>query len=150
MFEDINEEIVYNEEEENIAAGKASTNKFLTQLKNKRGGGKTFKREPDNSDIFADNHQAKSKYADIDLFDFSKYRAKPLSGQSKEKLTDKQKSGAGKDIITKESLLAGLPDRVKNIKTGVNTGKEERPELKYPEIEELHPESLMVPYRSPK
>lgn len=97
MFEDINEEIVYNEEEENIAAGKASANKFLTQLKNKHVGGRTFKRETENSDIFADNHQAKSKYADMDLFDFSKYRAKPLSGPSKDKLLEKGKRGTGKD-----------------------------------------------------
>ena len=150
LFEGMDEEIVYQEEEEDIAAGKVSTSKFLNDLKNKRAG-KPITSGPVSGSRVDTQFPQRSKYADMDLADFNRQKdlTKKVSNQAKQQLKS-GKDSANEKRITKESLLASLPERVKNIKTEVIMIEEEKEEPpKRQKSPSPEPESLMINVEPP-
>lgn len=147
LFDDFDEEIVYNEDEENVAAGKASVNKFLNDLKNKQNRSNSRKDKP--TAAYGQDFPKRSGYGDIDLFEFDRKKMPAINKTGLIKLSPKDKEMEVQDRkITKESLLAGLPDRVKNIRTGLQLGEKEEvkeaPRNIKPKSPSPEPESLMI------
>lgn len=141
----MDEDIVYQEEEEEVAAGKASTSKFLTNLKNKRAG-KPIQNSALTGSLLDSQFPQKSKYADMDLADFNRHKdlSKKVAEKSKRPI-DTGKDSTNEKRITKESLLASLPERVKNIKTEVVRVEEEKEApLKRQKSPSQEPESLII------
>jgi len=150
LFDDFDEEIVYNEDEENVSAGKASINTFLNGLKSKRMSNANSKKDASNTGRFGDNFPKRSGYADIDLFEFDRHKAPPLNQRGLQKLdkNDIKREDRQEQRITKESLLASLPERVRNIKTNLNKLREEEVNAAISTITQKppspEPESLMI------
>lgn len=146
MFDGLDDDIAYNEEEDDIAVGKANTAKFLNDLKNKRkqrnsnedGASSDDESENQsnhftfnvNSDESANPFPQKSNYA-FDIVDFERqYPSKQpeKTPAQSSALLDDNEDRILRNKKFKESLLAGLPERVKNFK--VKKEEEEKEPVK--------------------
>ena len=121
LLDDFEEDaIVYNEENEDITAGKASITKYLNNLKNKNTDyiKSSQAQRMDQEDDKSTGKFKRSNYAEMDILDSFRSRPPAARGDDFGKIPAKKprNSDQPKGRITKESLLADLPDRVKNIK----------------------------------
>jgi hypothetical protein len=124
MFEGIGDEIGYTEEEEDIAAGKASTTKFLKDLKNRTKNVDTSENGASSNDKSEDVFPQRAH----NPYDFIGIDTRPLKGKFEipeptGNQIDEEK--ILRNRMAKQSLLAGLPDRVKNFKVEPKLIKEE-------------------------
>lgn len=122
------EQIVFNEEGEDIRTGKASVLKWLSNLKKKNIDFLNARKDVTSIKVApSDEFPQRRGYGDMDILD--SFKSRTNLGVSK---FDQEMSGVNENTdkivpkITKESLLDGMPDRVRNIKTGAeNLQKEE-------------------------
>jgi hypothetical protein len=134
MFDGLDDEIAYNEEEDDITAGKANASRFLNDLKNRSkrnntqgdGASSDDKSENQSNDFMlnANSDQSdepfpqRSNYT-FDIVDFERqYPSKNLEKKPvpASALPDEEEDRILRNKRFKESLLASLPDRVKDFK----------------------------------
>lgn len=106
MEDDIGDDIEYHEQQDDIQNGKETATKFLNNLKSSA---------KKNFEAIKNDFGSKSKIDGLDVFGFRR-NVDMLKKPIKEADAPMEDLSSNKRSITKESLLAGLPDRVKNLK----------------------------------
>jgi hypothetical protein len=160
---ELDEDIVYDEEEDDIASGKKTTSKFMKGLKDKmitrnelmKPISQTKSRPISQPKRPSNAFPQRSSYGDIDLLGLEKFKPKPLQdGIFKSPLASHEKKSPRSKF--KESLLAGLSPSLRNFQSSDRKSPKEEikdaPKIEKQEVAEVNespePESLMIPNKN--